>query len=99
MPSFGVRHPQERARVYGNPAFASVFERQRLATDLADGDCLPDQRASRGRSERHRHRRADQLALVADPPAAGLDLTRAGLGVDSLLALLEELEMLHRIGD
>ena len=36
---------------------------------------------------------------MLDPPAARLDLARAGLVVDALLPLLDELEMLDRIGD
>jgi hypothetical protein len=36
---------------------------------------------------------------MLDPPAAGLDLARVGLVVDSAFAALDELEMLNGIGD
>ena len=40
-----------------------------------------------------RHGRADQLSLMLDPPAAGLDLTGVRLVVDPLLASRDELEV------
>ena len=64
-----------------------------MVTDLAD------QRARRGGAERDGQRRADQLALLLDPPAAGVDLAAVGLGVDAPLAARDELEMLDRVGD
>src|SRR5205085_7657579 len=53
----------------------------------------------RGCAQRNRYWRPDQFALVADPPAARLDLARVGLAMNAFLAARLELEMLYGIGD
>src|SRR6185437_3016700 len=94
LPRLPIGHAQERARMNGDPTLASVLEAERRTAKLADRHRLADQRPRSRGSERNRDRRADQFALVLDPPAAGGDLARVGLVVDPALALLDEFEML-----
>ena len=82
-----------------HPAFAAVGESKRLAAHLGNGHDLPDQRARRGCPERDGDGRADQVALMLDPPAAGADLAGVGLVVDLALAALDKLEVLDGVGD
>src|SRR5213075_3428802 len=63
-PPFRVGHAEEEAGMDGHPAFAAVGERLRLSAQLGDGDDLAEQRPRRRRTERHRQRRVDQLALM-----------------------------------
>ena len=96
---FAVGQAQQEARVDRDPAFATVGQRQRGAAHFRDGHHLADQRPRRGSTERDGQRRADQGALMVDPPAARLDLPGVGPGVDALLAALDKFEMLDRVGD
>src|SRR4029078_8324041 len=94
-----LRDPEQEARVDGDPAFAAIGERQRLAAIAADCHDLAEQAPRRGRAQRDGDRRANQLPLMLDPPAAGGDLAPVRLVVDAPLAALHALEMLERVGD
>src|SRR4051812_42813539 len=91
-------NPEEEAWVHRDPALATVGQLERRAAILADGHRLAEQAGGGGCPERHRDRWTDQLALMLDPPAARLDLARAGLAVDALLAARLEFEVLHGVG-
>ena len=85
--------------MHGDPAFASVWKRQRGTAVFADGHRLAEKAMRRRCAKGDGYRRPYQLPFMADPPAACLDLAGTRLAVNPFLAALHELEMLHRVGD
>ena len=86
-------------RVHGDEGIAPVRQGDEAAAIGVDGKRLAQQRAGRGRPERHSHGGLDQRELVVEPPAAGVDLAGVGFLVQASLAARLVLEVLHRVGD
>ena len=93
-----VGEPQEVGRVDRNPQVPRLAL-DRLPAHPPDGDGAPHQRGRGRRPERNRQARAHEGDLLVEPPAAGFDLARVGLLMQSALAARLVLEVLDRVGD
>jgi hypothetical protein len=91
--------PQQIGRVHGDDSLAAARQSDEAAAIGIDAERFSEQPARRRRAERHRHGRLNDLELVVEPPAAGVDLACIGLLVQAPLAARLVLEVLHRIGD
>src|SRR4051794_35682352 len=87
-----VLDAEQEAGVDGDPGLAAFRQGMGAAAGGGDGHRLAEKGAGGGGAQSDGQSGAEDRALLRDPPAAGGDLARIGLGMDAALAAALELE-------